>query len=64
MRLDEDMSEAIVKLGRINSLLAELPGRDCARCGAPSCRALAEDVVLVRAAMRDCPYLENQEVPS
>ena len=64
MRLDEDMSQAIVKLGRINSLLAELPGRDCARCGAPSCRALAEDVVLARAAIRDCPYLENQEVPS
>jgi serine/threonine-protein kinase RsbT len=63
MRLDDDMSKAIVKLGRINSLLAELPGRDCARCGAPSCRALAEDVVLARAAMRDCPYLDNQEAP-
>jgi Na+-translocating ferredoxin:NAD+ oxidoreductase RNF subunit RnfB len=34
-------------------------------CGAPTCAALAEDVVLKRAAVDLCPYrFENTEVDS
>jgi serine/threonine-protein kinase RsbT len=57
IRLDADMSKAIQKLGRLQSLTRSLPGRDCGACGAPTCAALAEDVVMERAAVGLCPYL-------
>jgi hypothetical protein len=61
IRLDADMALAIEKLGRLQSILQELPGKDCGACGAPSCTALAEDVVLERAAIDDCPYLSKSK---
>jgi anti-sigma regulatory factor (Ser/Thr protein kinase)/Na+-translocating ferredoxin:NAD+ oxidoreductase RNF subunit RnfB len=57
IRLDPDMSKAIQKLGRLQILTRSLPGRDCGACGAPTCAALAEDVVMERAAVELCPYL-------
>jgi anti-sigma regulatory factor (Ser/Thr protein kinase)/Na+-translocating ferredoxin:NAD+ oxidoreductase RNF subunit RnfB len=59
IRLDADMALAIEKLGRLQAILQTLPGKDCGGCGAPSCTALAEDVVLERAAVEDCPYLND-----
>ena len=56
LRLDEDMAAAMAKLARIDALVHALPGRDCGVCGAPTCTALAEDVVLERAKVGDCPY--------
>ena len=56
MRLDNDMSRAIEKLSEIDRLVTELPGRNCGVCGAPTCSALAEDVVLGRAQRTACPY--------
>ncbi len=60
-RLDEDMAEAIRKLARIDALARSLAGRDCGVCGAPSCAAHAEDVVLGRAADGDCPWPRRTE---
>ncbi len=59
LRLDPDMAEAMKKLSRIDRELRLLPGRDCGSCGAPSCAAFAEDVVMGRAARSDCPFMEN-----
>ncbi|HVO38239.1 MAG TPA: (Fe-S)-binding protein [Spirochaetia bacterium] len=61
VRLDDDMAEAIRKLGLIDRRSRSLPGRDCGSCGAPSCAAFAEDVVLGRADSSDCPYVETTE---
>jgi iron only hydrogenase large subunit-like protein len=44
-RLDENRLLALQKLDEIEKLLATLPLLDCGSCGAPSCRAFAEDVV-------------------
>ncbi len=60
LRLDPDMAAAIEKLSRIGRLAKELPGRDCAACGAPGCAAFAEDVVLGRADESACPYKEDR----
>ncbi len=60
LRLDADMGAAIAKLSRIDALHRLLPGRDCGTCGAPSCAAFAEDVVLGRAAETECPYKEKR----
>jgi anti-sigma regulatory factor (Ser/Thr protein kinase)/NAD-dependent dihydropyrimidine dehydrogenase PreA subunit len=57
IRLDGDMDRAIEKLAQLDRVRRLLPGRDCAACGAPSCAALAEDVVLERAEVDLCPYL-------
>jgi serine/threonine-protein kinase RsbT len=56
LRLAPDMATAVERLGRIDAVTRSLPGRDCARCGAPTCRAFAEDVVLERAAAGACPF--------
>ncbi len=52
--LDNDMAVAMQKLARIEKLHEELPGLDCGSCGAPSCRALAEDIVRGEAKETDC----------
>jgi len=54
IRLDPDMGQAMKKLARIDELVRALPGRDCGQCGAPTCRAFAEDVVLDRVSRRAC----------
>jgi len=64
MRLDDDMAAAIAKLGEIDRLTRRLPGRDCGLCGAPTCQALAEDVVLGRAAETACMYRTTEQEPA
>ena len=54
--LDSDLGEAMDKYRRIEDLLSRLPGLDCSSCGAPSCRALAEDVVWGFAHEEDCIF--------
>ena len=44
------------KLAKIEALEQQLPGLHCGSCGAPSCRAFAEDVVLGRASEEDCIF--------
>ncbi len=61
IRLDADMSRAIEKLGRMQAVIRSLPGRDCGTCGAPTCAALAEDVVMERAGVELCPYAEGEK---
>ncbi len=57
LRLDADMAKAVQKLGRIDKTKKQLPGSDCGLCGAPTCAAFAEDVVLGRAKMDACSRL-------
>ncbi len=54
LRLDDDMTRAIQKLARIDKLTRSLPGVNCGLCGAPTCAALAEDIVLGRADADAC----------
>lgn len=54
LKLDDDMLKALEKMQKIDELTDELPGLDCGACGAPSCRALAEDIVMGNAILTDC----------
>lgn len=54
--LDSDRQLAMEKMERIERLRSRLPGLDCGSCGAPSCHAFAEDVVLCRANPEDCIF--------
>ncbi len=59
MKLDEDMAKAMKKMERSNRLMCFLPGIDCGSCGAPSCQALAEDIVQGKAAISHCIFLQK-----
>lgn len=54
--LDEDRAVAMEKMAAIHELERQLPGLLCGSCGAPSCHAFAEDVVLGRADRSDCIF--------
>ena len=54
MRLDEDISTALGKYNKMEEILSTLPGLDCGACGAPTCAALAEDIVQGNALETDC----------
>ena len=64
IRLDADMAVAIRKLTQLDEETRALPGRDCGVCGAPTCAALAEDVVMERATRALCPYTARVEEES
>ena len=55
-RLGETMMESFSRLERVERLCKKLPGLDCGSCGAPTCKALAEDIVRGEASERDCIY--------
>lgn len=54
--LDDDMVAAMEKLTKMNEIYEGLPQLDCGSCGAPNCRALAEDIVLGYATENDCIF--------
>jgi len=64
LSLDSDRSVAIRKLADIESLFETLPGIDCGSCGAPSCHALAEDIVGGTAHESDCVFKLRERMAS
>ena len=61
IRLDADMAVAIRKLAELDVETSALPGKDCGVCGAPTCAALAEDIVMERAVRALCPYVTPEK---
>jgi iron only hydrogenase large subunit-like protein len=62
MKLDQDLSKAMEKLEKLEKINDELPGLDCGACGAPNCRALAEDIVRGIAGETDCIFNLRQKI--
>ncbi len=59
-RLSDSMSESMRMMAEIQKLKKELPGIDCGSCGAPNCRAFAEDIVKHEATLEDCLILQHR----
>lgn len=59
MKLDDDFMVALQKMSEIDNILKDLPGLDCGNCGAPSCRAFAEDIVNGEAELELCNRREE-----
>lgn len=55
-RLGDTMTESFIRLNQVERLCKKLPGLDCGSCGAPTCKALAEDIVRGQAQETDCVY--------
>ncbi len=55
--LGNNMMESMANLQLVEKYMQDFPGLDCGSCGAPTCRALAEDIVRGFAKKEDCIYL-------
>ena len=53
-KLDDNFETALSKMVKVEEVLGTLPGLDCGVCGAPSCRAFAEDVVNGEISVTEC----------
>ena len=56
MQLDSDLEIAMNKMEEMNKIIESLPGIDCGACGAPTCKALAEDIVRGKASRTNCLF--------
>lgn len=62
LKLSQNLEEAMQMMEEIDVICEGLPGLDCGSCGAPSCRALAEDVVRGVARTSDCVFVMREQV--
>ena len=62
VKLDDNISEALKKMDKIEQILSVLPGIDCGACGSPSCRVLAEDVVQGEGDIKHCIFIQEWEI--
>lgn len=58
-RLSDSMAESMRMMADIQKLRDTLPGIDCGACGAPSCRAFAEDTVRNKSCGAKCPLYKE-----
>lgn len=62
LKLADNVLDAMHKMSALNEICTHLPGLDCGTCGAPSCRALAEDIVRGYAFEQDCVFRLREEL--
>ena len=62
MKLADNVTEALARMKKMKELLEIFPGLDCGICGAPSCKALAEDVVRGFTTEKDCVFMAKNEI--
>ncbi len=55
--LSDDREEALELSMKMHEIYSRLPKKDCGNCGAPSCRAFAEDVV--KGFKRKCDFIKG-----
>ncbi|MBW6490540.1 MAG: 4Fe-4S binding protein [Lentimicrobium sp.] len=59
LKLDDNMAEAMKKMERVNRIMQLLPMVDCGICGAPSCQALAQDIVQGLGNIKHCIFIQK-----
>lgn len=62
MKLDENFAVAMQKMEQMDALYENMPKLDCGSCGAPSCKALAEDIVRGFGNENDCVFKMRERV--
>ena len=58
VKYDKDINVAIKKMEAAGMLRKILPDIDCGACGAPSCEALAADIVRDDASLNNCIFMQ------
>ena len=59
LQLDADLNVSLKKMEEMGRIVSTLPGVDCGVCGAPTCKAFAEDVVRGLITERACIILNR-----
>ena len=62
--LADNMAKAFLMMEKMEVILKNLPGLDCGSCGAPTCKALAEDIVKGKAKETDCIFKLKDRIQS
>lgn len=62
MKLADNVEDAMRLMCNIDAICERLPQLDCGSCGAPTCRALAEDIVRGLAQENDCIFLMRRQI--
>ena len=62
MQLDKNRAEAMRKMQKIQVINKCFPQIDCGSCGAPTCSALAEDIVRGEASEEDCVIQMRRQI--
>lgn len=63
-RLSDDLMEAMDMMDKMEQIYETLPKLDCGSCGAPTCRAMAEDIVKGKAKETDCIHKLKEKIQS
>ena len=64
LKLSDDLGEAMRMMSEIDQIESGLPGLDCGSCGAPTCRAFAEDVVRGLSRKSGCIFVMKEQIQS
>lgn len=62
LTLSDDIGRAMQMMVEIDGVEQSLPWLDCGACGAPTCRAFAEDVVRGNCRKEDCIFILRKEI--
>lgn len=62
LNLSDNLEQAMQMMTQMDEIRSHLPNLDCGSCGAPSCRAMAEDVVKGLAKETDCIFVLREKV--
>ena len=63
-KLNDNFAEAFKMAERMKKIEKALPGVNCSACGAPSCAALAEDIVRGEARVDTCIFINRHSQAS
>lgn len=62
LKLADNVTDAMKLMNQVSETVKLFPGLDCGTCGAPTCRALAEDIVRGYASVDHCIFRLKQEM--
>lgn len=62
LKLADNVTDAMKLMRQVSEVVKHFPGLDCGTCGAPTCRALAEDIVRGYATVDDCIFRLKHEI--
>lgn len=64
LKLADNVTDSMKLMNQVSAMVQNFPGLDCGTCGAPTCRALAEDIVRGYATVNDCIFRIKTEMAS
>ncbi|HAS37804.1 MAG TPA: ferredoxin [Ruminococcaceae bacterium] len=64
LKLADNVTDAMKLMNQVSEMVKNFPGLDCGTCGAPTCKALAEDIVRGYADIDHCVFRLKAEMSS